>query len=286
MEARIGVDIGGGGVRAAVVEAGRMGTVVAENLSDRTVGFVVDTIVRVIEQVGSDAPVGLGVPGFVHDQHVLASPNFPTWREVPLAELLAERLKRPVTIENDANCATLGIWRERGAHEDLVVLTLGTGVGGGVVMQGELLRGATGTGAELGHIYAGGDAPCGCGGLGCLEQWCGTVGLIRLAAASGHSIADGRELVQAAEQGRQWAASVLRRAAQGLGRGLVTLVNLFNPDVVVISGGLAHARDWLAPPAEDWLRRYGIAASVDHARVVWVGPADRFAILGAAEVAR
>jgi len=285
VEARIGVDIGGGGVRAGLVEDGRVGETVCEALTDRSVEAVVDAVGRVVAQIG-DAPVGVGVPGFVHRQHVLASPNFPTWRDVPLAEALSRRLARPVIIENDANCATLGIWRARGGEEDLVVLTLGTGVGGGVVTGRRLLRGARGTGAELGHVFAGGDAPCGCGGIGCLEQWCGTVGLVRLAAAEGHSIADGRDLVEAAEEGHEWAATALRRAGEGLGRGLVTLVNVFNPDVVVIAGGLAQADAWLAPPAEAWLRQFGIRASVDHVRIVWEGPADRFAIVGAAEVAR
>lgn len=286
MEARIGVDIGGSGVRAGLVEDGRVVRSVCEALPERSVEGVVATVARAVDRLGVQGPVGVGVPGFVHRQAVIASPNFPAWRDVPFGDVLAQRLGRSVIIENDANCATLGIWRERGRPEHLVVLTLGTGVGGGVISEGHLLRGARGTGAELGHVYAGGDAPCGCGGVGCLEQWCGTVGLQRLAAAEGRSIVDGRDLVEAAERGQEWAAQVLRRAAEGLGRGLVTLVNVFNPDLLVIAGGLARADAWLAPPSEAWLRQFGIRASVDHVRVEWEGPADRFAILGAAEVAR
>src|SRR5690606_9838612 len=254
LEARIGVDIGGSGVRAGLVEDGRVVRSVCEALPERSVEGVVATVARAVDRLGVQGPVGVGVPGFVHRQAGIASPNFPAWRDVPFGDVLAQRLGRSVFVENDANCATLGIWRERGRPEHLVALTLGTGVGGGVISEGRLLRGARGTGAELGHIYAGGDAPCGCGGIGCLEQWCGTVGLRRVAVAAVLAVVDGGVLVVAAERGWVGAAQVLRRAAEGLGRGLVTLVNVFNSDVVVIAGGLARADAWLAPPSEAWLR--------------------------------
>lgn len=257
------------------------------SLVDREVATVVDAVVQAVQRLnGPVSEVGIGVPGFVYRQRVVASPNFPTWADVPFARLVSEALGVPVTIENDANAATLGAWRERGAREDLVLLTLGTGVGGGVISDGRLLRGAIGTGGELGHIYAGGDAPCSCGNVGCLEQWCGTVGLVRLAAAKGQAVQGGLELVRAADRGEAWAIDVLEQAALALGRGLVTLVNVFNPDVVVIAGGLANARRWLAEPAEAWLVGHAIRPNAAHVQLVWEGRADRFAIQGAAEVAR
>lgn len=280
----MGVDIGGSGVRAAIVEAGSVGITRQESLSDRSVATVVETLARAVGPLCPDA-VGIGVPGYVHRGRVLGSPNFPDWTDIPFADLAAARLGVPVTLENDANAAALGAWRSRGGREDLVLLTLGTGVGGGVVVDGRLLRGAGGTGAELGHIYAGGDLTCGCGGVGCLETWCGTSGLTRRADARGHHVPDGRAIVEAAARGEAWAADLLHAAGTGLGRGLVTLVNVFNPDVVVITGGLASARRWLVKPAEDWLRAHGIRPCVARATLVWEGRADHFAILGAAEVA-
>ncbi|HHO51392.1 MAG TPA: ROK family protein, partial [Deltaproteobacteria bacterium] len=229
--------------------------------------------------------VGVGVPGFVRGRTVLASPNFPTWREVPLAALLEERLGAPVSILNDANAAALGAWGQHGGGEDLVLLTLGTGVGGGVISEGRLLTGRAGTGAELGHIYVGGPRPCACGGVGCLEAWCSTTGLIRGAAELGHEVSDGAEVIAAASEGQRWASELLDEAGRRLGIGLVTLINVFAPRIVAIAGGLSQASGVLAPPAEAWLRRHGIAANVDHVSIAWLGPADELAIEGAARAA-
>lgn len=279
---RIGVDIGGSGVRAGRVgEDGIEGALVREALADRDVGTVVAAVTRAVEALGGAEAVGVGVPGFVRDGVVLGSPNFPGWHEVDLRSALHASLGVPVFVGNDANVAALGVWAERGATEELVLLTLGTGVGGGVVTGGRLLVGARGTGAELGHIHVAGDRPCGCGGRGCLETWCGTAGLIRVAAERGHPVQDGASVVAAAEAGEPWAVRLLDEAAEHLGKGLVTLVNIFNPDVVVIAGGLAAAARWLRP-AEGWMRTHGVPPSARHVRVAWEGRADRWAILGAA----
>lgn len=286
MGALVGVDIGGTGVRAAAVDAdGRVGPVRRHALSDRAPDRVIDTVVAAVRGCGAIDRVGVAVPGFVHRGTVLASPNFPAWSEVPLQDRLVDALGLPVVVENDANCATLGAWRLRGGHDDLVLLTLGTGVGGGVISAGRLLRGSRGTGAELGHVYAGGGAPCGCGGIGCLETWCGTWGLLRLVRERGREFDDGEALAAAADEGDPDALAAFEAAGRALGRGLTTLVNVFNPDVVVLAGGLTAARRWLGPPARDWLARYGIAPSVDAATLHWEGSAEGFAIAGAAEAA-
>jgi glucokinase len=223
----------------------------------------------------------------VHDGVVVGSPNFPALRDAPLRAALSERLPGVVVhVENDANCAAWGAWVSRGAREDLVVLTLGTGVGGGVITGGRLLVGAGGTGAELGHLFAGGDAPCGCGGRGCLETWCSTVGLVRLARESGLVVEDGLAVVELARAGEPRALAAVHAAADALGRGLITLVNVFNPDAVVLLGGLAGAADLLGPRAAALLERHGVPPSVRRVRLVWGGRADDLAILGAAELGR
>lgn len=277
----IGVDIGGSGVRAGLVSDGRLvSQVLRVDLDSRSPSDVIRAVVDVVDRIGPQ-PVGVGVPGFVRDGVVLGSPNLPNFDGFDLGDALAGALRRPVHVANDANVAALGAWAERGGTEDLVLLTLGTGVGGGVVIDGRPLTGAGGTGAELGHLFAGGDRPCGCGGRGCLETWCGTVGLIAACAERGLAVLDGQDLLDRADAGDEIARAVLRDAASALGRGLVTLVNLFNPDVIVISGGLTAARQALGP-AQDILRARGIRPSVDRVEVVWGGRADRWAILGAA----
>lgn len=285
MDVIVGVDIGGTGVRAGTVDPeGRVGPLVRRPLEDRSPAAVVAAVRGALAEIPGIARVGVGMPGFVQQAVVIASPNFPEFLDEPIGARLEQALGVPVCVENDANLAALGAWLLQG-RRDLVLLTLGTGVGGGVVSAGRLLRGSGGTGGELGHIYAGGVAPCGCGGIGCLESWCGTWGLQRLAAERGHEIADGVALTAAAED-EAWAREVLAEAGEALGRGLVTLVNVFNPEVVMITGGLALARPLLAPSAEGWLRRYGIGPSVDRVVVEWEGRADHFAIVGAAHAAR
>lgn len=283
----VGIDIGGTGVRGALVENGRIGPVIAEPLRARTLAALVDATARVVAAVGGAERVGVGVPGFVRGGVVLGSPNFPDLVHADVRAALAAGLPGvEVHVENDANCAAWGAWVAAGARGDLVLLTLGTGVGGGIVTDGRLLVGAGGTGAEVGHLYAGGDAPCGCGGRGCLETWCSTVGLVRLARERGLEADDGRVVVDRARQGDPVARAVVDAAGAALGRGLITLVNLFNPDRVELHGGLAAAADLWGPVAEGALRAHGVPPSVQRAQVVWGGRAEEFAILGAAELGR
>jgi glucokinase len=281
MARRVGVDIGGSGVRAAAVHEASIGPVVRMDLAERTPAAVVAAVVEAVERLGGADRLGVGVPGFVREGVILGSPNLPDLAGFDLRSALSARTGAAVAVENDANAAALGAWRE-GDGGDLVVLTLGTGVGGGVITDGRLLRGAAGTGAEVGHIFAGGDRACACGGVGCLETWCGTVGLTGRAAAAGHPVPDGRAILSAARRGEPWALALLRDSGEALGRGLVTLVNLFAPDRVLITGGLVAAREFMAGPAAAWLTAHGVGPSVAHVRVEWMEGAPRWAILGAA----
>jgi glucokinase len=277
---RVGVDIGGSGVRAARVDGGALASPIAARPAPApSPEALVEAVASLAAELGATG-VGVGVPGFVHDGVVLGSPNLPWLAGVDLRAALVERAGVPVAVGNDANVAALGAWAERGATEDLVVLTLGTGVGGGVVVGGRLLVGAGGTGAELGHIYVGGERSCGCGGVGCLETWCGTVGLRAGAAERGFRVSDGLDVVAAADAGEPWALDVLAEAATHLGFGLITLVNVFNPDAVVIAGGLAGARHHLG--AAERALAHAVPPSAARVRIAWGGRADRWAILGAA----
>lgn len=205
---------------------------------------------------------------------------------MPLAKILSEKLGVRVVVENDANNAALGAWHQRGAKGDLLLLTLGTGVGGGAVIDGRMLRGSGGTGAEFGHAWVGGDVVCACGGLGCLETWIGNRALVRMAEQHGVFAESGQDVVTAASRGEAWAESVLAVSGLALGRALTTFVNILNPDVILLCGGLSVAERWLDPPARKWLTQNGIKPSVERAQIVWEGRADPFAILGAAMAAR
>ncbi len=271
----VGVDIGGSGVRAAAVRDGQIGPIERVSLRSRGLDDVLEAVAAVVPD--GRGPVGVGVPGFVRRGLVLSSPNFPEWREVKLEEQLGARLQRRVFILNDANAAAVGAWRSR-PEDSVLMVTLGTGVGGGVVVAGELQCGARQTGTEFGHLYAGGNAPCGCGGRGCLETWASTVGMIRAAKERGHVVRDGGHIVAAAADGEAWAKAVLGEANQALGRALVTLANLYAPDVIVLAGGLAQPGLWKTAQ-----RHFaGAVIQCNRCEIAVVGAADRFAIVGAA----
>ena len=159
--AQIGIDVGGSGLRAARVEDGRCGEIHSLALDSRSVESVLAGALSLAKQCGPYSSIGVAVPGFADGGIICSSPNFPQWRDVPFGTLLAERADCPVHVENDASAAAWGAYLQRGAREDLVLLTLGTGVGGGVVSGGQLLRGASGCAAEIGHMYVGGDRLCG-----------------------------------------------------------------------------------------------------------------------------
>ena len=256
--------------------------VVRTTFADRSVECVVETVAALVAPLRPTS-VGVGVPGFVRGGNVVASPNFPRWREVDLSAELESHVSVPVWVENDANCAAWAAWNDEGQQQDLVLLTLGTGVGGGVITDGELLTGKWGTAAELGHIYAGGDALCGCGATGCLETLVSASGLIRAAHQAGHMVADAQAVFAAADRGEAWALPIVQDAVTGLARGLRTLVNIFSPGNVVIVGGVSLAPALRA--AEVRFRREAIGPSQEHMHLLWGGRADDLAIRGAAMLA-
>ena len=189
----IGIDLGGHNTKAALVIDGtiqeRLEEATAPGRRQEEVCAQVARLAEALSPAGEVVPVGLGVPGMLDSfrEHIKKMPNFPNWEGVPLKTFLEERLSRPVAIENDANCYALGEgWA--GAAKGLssyVVITLGTGVGGGIVLDGKLLKGAHGMAGELGHIAIGKDEYCGCGGRGHLEAISGADALERLARSWG-----------------------------------------------------------------------------------------------------
>ncbi len=245
--------------------------------------------------------VGIGVPGLTDARrgvvHLLT--NVAGWRNVPLAQRMTRRLGLPVFVDNDANLFTLGEWRfgaGRGARH-LVGLTLGTGVGGGLVINGALDRGASGTAGELGHsIIDPGGRRCGCGGRGCLETLVGTAAILELARRAVRRRAGrlrtlvrqarGRitpELVcNAAQRGDASALAIWRTVGQTLGLGVAGLVNLLNPDRVIIGGGVAGAWVWFAPSLIATVRQRAMSVPARAVRIVRAHLGDSAGIVGAA----
>jgi glucokinase len=275
----VGVDLGGTAVKAAgVTESGAVVDRV-EHPTDpvaatKTILAVVEQLLERFERSGDVvAGIGIGAAGFVDFDAgaVTFSPNV-TYDDPQVASAVRERTGLPVFVDNDANAA---VWGERtygccpGAT-DVVMLTLGTGIGSGIVAGGKLLRGSTGAGAELGHaVVDPSGPPCPCGLRGCLEQLASGSAIARLATAAlekdpGSAIAafagpggaiTGEAVAKAAREYDQTARDVLRKAGIALGIGLSNAVNTFDPELIVLGGSVVNAGEPFLGPARDQLNR-------------------------------
>ncbi len=306
----IGVDFGGTSIKlGAVDDQGRVRAQQALDTarSSRPPAFV-DAVSRAIEQLGARVGVrtarlrgvGVGAPGLVDEARGLVRllVNVPGWREVPLGSLLERRLGCPCRVDNDANLYTLGEWHAgAGARARHVVgITLGTGVGGGLIVDGRLVRGAIGSAGEIGHLMVEPGGPrCGCGARGCLEARIGTKAILRLgrrAAKRGGALArllrsaGGRLtpalMSEAARRGDAAAQAAWDEVGRWLGLGLASLVHLLNPGRVVIGGGIANAWPRFAPSMRREFSRRAMRAPARAARVVRARLGDRAGIVGAA----
>jgi glucokinase len=263
----LGIDVGGTKVATATVQGGRLGAVTVRPTelggSDALLAGLVEAARRAMDADGVPSAVGVGVPSMVDfaTGEVQASVNIPL-QGVPLRQELEARLDLPVFVDNDANCAALGeaslIGEARARH--LLMLTLGTGVGGGVITSGRIFRGSSGLGAELGHVVVQSEGPIcpgNCPNRGCLEAYCSGSALARDAtelaqdrpdSPLGRLIATRERLsahdaVRAAREGDPYALDLLRRLGRFLGVAIAGFVNAFEPEHVVIGGGLSEAAD-------------------------------------------
>jgi glucokinase len=283
----IGVDLGGTKLLAGALAAD--GSVVAQER--RLIGgLALDELL----DVTTEAVAALGVPG---DAAGFGIPSLIDRRTgisvrcvhlpldgVPFGALMAERLGIPVVVDNDANCAALAEARVGAARgcSWVVMLTLGTGIGGGLVLDGELYHGAVGAAAELGHVPVDLDGPpCfgGCPGRGCLEALCSGTAIARDAGM------DAEEVVRRAFSGDEVAGEVLRKVGVKLGAGLAGLAMTFNPEVIVIGGGVMAAGELLLAPAREELAGRALAPASE-VRVVAAGLGPEAGMIGAAMLAR
>jgi glucokinase len=235
---------------------------------ERIVGSLEEALAEAGLQQSNLAAVGICSPGPCDiDAGVICSaPNLPGWRDVPICRYLEERLDVPARLENDANAAALGehVYGAGRGCRHLIYMTVSTGIGGGLIIDGRLYRGATGVAGELGHMTIDPHGPvCGCGNHGCLEALAsgtaiaargeelvaqgGSALLAKLAQGQGRLTAE--TVAQAAGQGDVACQDIIRRAGYYLGVGLASYVNIFNPEMVIIGGGLAKVGDLLLGPA-------------------------------------
>lgn len=289
----IGVDVGGTKILAGVVD--RQGEV-ARRVERRTpltsqtelLGEL-DTAVESLLDDGV-AALGFGLPSTIDQRSGRAVSSV----HIPLADLdfrdrMAERFGLPVAIDNDGNAAAVAEWQlgaGRGTSH-MVLLTLGTGIGGGLILDGRPYRGSIGAGAELGHIVLDyGGIPCGgaCSGLGHFEALAaGPAGDEAAVRRFGDGMA-ARDLVAAAREGDEGAKEDLAEIGRRLGAGIASFVNIFNPEVVVLGGGFSDAGDLLLAPARETLAREGLRPARDLVRIEWAELGRDAGMVGAALV--
>jgi glucokinase len=279
----IGVDLGGTNLRIAAVDE-QGGLIEKVTLGTRislgpeyVIGDMCEAIQRMSEKYRNGASllgIGIGVPGIIDAQTGLVreSPNLPGFVDYPAGALIEQRLKTVVILENDANVAALGEkWLGAAKdYSDVAILTLGTGVGGGVVLGGSIWRGTNGMAGEFGHTTVEPDGqPCGCGNRGCLEQYASATAVVRMAweaiasngasalARAAHSDPEfsAKSIYNLAMQGDEDARRIFRYVGRCLGIVLSTLVNSLNLPIYVIGGGVAGAWEAFSPSIFEELRR-------------------------------
>lgn len=314
----VGVDLGGTNIVVGLVpiEGGEvLGFRTVPTESTRGAKFVVDRIVSLVEAAITEvtsaqgtsraavAGVGIGSPGPLDRKTgtVINTPNL-GWRNFPLRDLVANQVKLPCALDNDANCATYGEWwlgAGRGVSS-LVGLTLGTGIGGGIVLDGQIYHGCSDVAGEIGHMTIDSNGrKCKCGNYGCLEQYASGPA-IALRAAEGIEagaetslvdMVDGKldeitaaTVYEATVQGDPYAAEVMKDTARFLGAGVASIINILNPEMVVIAGGVTRAGDTLFEPLRAEVRRRAFRSAQECCRIVPAELPGTAGVVGAAAV--
>jgi glucokinase len=304
----LAVDLGGTNVRCSVVDS--EGHLLFESRessgADEGPDAVIRRIVRLVhaaaddQRLPDDVAIGVVAPGPLDPRAgvVLFSPNLAGWNDVPLRDRVEQATGRRAILANDANAAALGEYYFGAAKdvENMIYIGLGTGLGGGVIAEGKLIDGKRGMGGELGHTVISIHGPrCTCGSQGCLEAYCSGWAIARDGAAlvrsdraplikrfAGAGEIDARAVARAAEAGDADAAAVIENAGYALGVGFGSFINIFNPEMIVIGGGLARIGRRLLDPAKRAMRNYALPDLLTDVTLTGSALGTRTGIYGAA----
>jgi len=307
----IGIDLGGTFIKGGVLDLS--GNVIyktsTETQAEKGPDVVLERMAALARAVAAGAGirldqvrcVGVGSPGPLSttDGIVYSAPNLPGWDNVPVKKALQEKLGVPVLLENDANAAAYAenwVGAGRGASS-MIMLTLGTGIGGGIVLDGDVWHGADDVAGELGHMSINFDGPdCNCGGKGCLEAYASAPATVRRALKgieegrhtaletileSGEEIT-AKVIYDAAVAGDDFAKETIQSTGRFLGIAVASFVNIFNPELVVFFGGLAGAGDMLFEPTRREMKRRAIKPGADSVKIVPAELGSDAGIIGAA----
>jgi len=304
------IDLGGTSLRAANVdESGAIHRrlVTQTPRSDRADEVVAAILAAARECERALAPdatlsaISVAVPGTVNQTEgvVICAPNLPALNGLALSDIISNALGRPVVLENDANAAAVGeMWRGAGrGHKTIVCVTLGTGVGGGIILDGKLWRGADGSAGEIGHMCVNplGEIMCSCGGHDCLEMYASATAIVRMtresrphwpdSAVASNEELSAEEIYRAGMSGDPLALEVFKIMGKYLGAGLVNVIALINPDVIIIGGAVAGAWELFAPHMLREVRSRKFPMPAAQVKVVKAECGDDAGVLGVAHLA-
>ncbi|MGA1868861.1 MAG: ROK family protein [bacterium] len=304
----IGIDLGGTNLRggAVTMDGHITHSAIKPTHAQQGVEHVIHNLKACIDElIASQNPspllgIGIGCPGIIEIKSgvIHTSPNLPGWNDVPLKQIIEEHFRVPVYIENDANTIAYGEkWYGAGRTvSSLICLTLGTGVGGGIILDGKIWHGCMGMAGEVGHmtiIYDG--ITCNCGNRGCLEAYASASALVKRTlellneghkSTLSHICGKGEEVTaeiiyKAAKENDALSRRILHDIGIYLGIGIATLINLLNPEMIVIGGGMSHSWDMFYPSMVEEIRKRAFDIPVKSAQIVRAQLGDNAGIIGA-----
>lgn len=309
----IGIDLGGTNIAVGVVDEN--GKIIAKDscptLSEREYTEIVKDMVMLSEKVVKDAglemkdieAIGVGSPGSIdYKNGCVAYANNLKFKNTPIAAEIQKYYNIPVVLENDANAAAFGEYFASGNDAEVfVAITLGTGVGGGVIINKKIFRGFNGAGAELGHTVMVHDGlPCSCGRKGCWEAYASVTALISQTKAAmskypesllntiakEQGTVNGKTCFDAAQQGDAAALQVVKKYAEYVGCGICNIINIFQPNKLVISGGVSKQGDYLLKPVIEYARKYDYNKLFEKTEITTATLFNDAGIIGAALAAK
>ncbi|CAG0938708.1 glucokinase [Candidatus Brocadiaceae bacterium] len=303
----VGIDLGGTNLKAGIVDTDgkilhRLSVKTHSDADPQTISNqILELIAEIIRSAQAKASdiigIGLGSPGLIDKtgETILFSPNLPRWRNIPIKRMVSERFSKPCVLENDANAAAWGEkWAGAGKEVgSLVMLTLGTGVGGGLVIDNKLWRGANNVAAEIGHMVIQTDGPqCKCGNRGCVEVYASATGMVRrfkellksgipsLLKVSSEITA--KMINDAALQGDKASLDVIEETGRYLGIALINIMHVLNPEMIVLAGGMIGSGELLMNPIRQITTQRAFEASYKDTKIVFSQLGNDAGIIGAA----
>lgn len=287
-----GFDLGGTHLKYGLIDEG--GAVVFESTanSPERIKDLLKLLEKLWKSLKEKKPVsaaGFGIPGIFHlqEQKILQSPNYPSLDNFDLIPALSRFLNVPFSVNNDANMAAYGEFKQgAGRHaQSMVLLTIGTGVGSGLILDQTLWQGACGFAGELGHLTVNPNGEsCNCGSQGCLETEVSGPKIVKnyKALTKRKNVFSAKEVAQRAKQGDRAAVEAFAQAGRFLGIGLSIVINLLNPEIILLGGGVTGAGEFFLPKALDEARRRSYKPSFESCRIIKTALGNRAGFIGAA----